>query len=91
MVLGNEPQLFRGGLGLAAAFPKGLKRLCGRRLDDDGTFVGHGLPSLRQRGIVPRGSPWDSEGTLAVINLCPINFFRFIIPKSLKNVNPSKV
>ena len=67
-----------------AAFPEGLKRPCGRRLDDDGTFVGHGLPSLRQRGIVPRGTPWDSEGTLAVINLCPINFFSFYYSKVLE-------
>ena len=67
-----------------AALPKSLKRLCGRRLDDDGTFVGHGLPPLRQRGIVPRGTPWDSEGTLAVINLCPINFFSFYCSKVLE-------
>ena len=41
-------------------------------------------PPLRQRGIVPRGSPWDSEGTLAVINLCPINFFSFYCSKVLE-------
>ena len=44
-----------------------------------------GFPPCGRDGIVPRGTPWDSEGTLAVINLCPIDFFFYctkVIEKS---------
>ena len=73
----------------SAALPEGVKRLCGRRLDDDGVFIGHGHPSLRQRRNRPTGPRMTAR--VPSLSYTSTLYFIVIVSEFPANVNQSKV